>query len=363
MDLIVDTSSEELKVILLNNKDYVINKETGVKHLEHLLPEIDRLLNENNKELKDVKNYAVVVGPGSFTGIRIGVATVKGFCSVFSKSKIIEINMLDLLSYVVINGNNPVKKDYAIIIKSTATKYYFGKYSASGKCLEQKLCSKEDVANEFEKVEKIFSYNFEESFNNYKTKKIILMPGNYISYVENKKQNKEFTTNLFGIISGRNRTFEKREMYMIEIVEVNNNNVNNSLIKNLFEIHKEVFLDFDQMSFDNFTKEFKQNNRIYLIAKLKDEVVGYIGVINCVDCFEIIGIGVKAEQQGSGIGSCLLKNIFKIAKEKSIEKIFLEVDEKNTKAQSFYKKFDFEITNIRKKYYKDNDALVMMRKI
>lgn len=191
MDLIVDTSSEELKVILVKNKDYAINKETGVKHLEHLLPEIDRLLCENKKKIEDIDCFGVVVGPGSFTGIRIGVATIKAFCSVFDK-KIVAINMLDLLSFVILNSNTNLKNNFGIIIKSTTTKYYFGKYNCNGNCIEQKLVGKEGVVQEFLNLDSIFSFNFEEAFNEYKTKKIILMPGNYVSYVEQKKENKEF---------------------------------------------------------------------------------------------------------------------------------------------------------------------------
>ena len=193
MNLIIDTSSDELKTILVNNKDYFVNKETGVKHLEHLLPEIDRLLCENNKDLTDVKNYCVVVGPGSFTGIRIGVATIKGFCSVYKKAKIIAINMLDMLSYVILNSNNNLSGNYGILIKSTSTKYYYGKYDKTGKLLEQKLISKDELIAECEKIENMFSYNFEEEVNGKKTKKIILMPGNYISYSEFKIKSNDFT--------------------------------------------------------------------------------------------------------------------------------------------------------------------------
>ena len=191
MDLIIDTSSEELKVVLVNNKDYVINKETGVKHLEHLLPEIDRLFNENNKKLEDIDSFGVVVGPGSFTGIRIGVATIKAFCSVF-KRKIISINMLDLLAFVILNSNSNLKDNFGVIIKSTSTKYYFGEYDLKGDCLEQKLLDKEGIETEFLNLECIFSFNFEETFNKYKTKKIILMPGNYVSFMEHKKERNEY---------------------------------------------------------------------------------------------------------------------------------------------------------------------------
>ena len=146
---------------------------------------------------------------------------------------------------------------------------------------------------------------------------------------------------------------------MIEIVRIDKN-VNISIIEELFKIHTNTFLDFDKLSFENFKNEFSLDNRIYYMANLGEKAVGYIGAINCVDFFEIIGIGVETLYQRKGVGTELLKTIFNKAKELNILKIFLEVDEQNLKAQNFYKKNGFLITNIRKNYYKNNDALVMM---
>ena len=222
MNLIIDTSSEELRVILQNNKDYIINKETGTKHLEHLLPEIDRLLSENKASLKDINTYSVVVGPGSFTGVRIGVATIKAFCSVYSNAKIVGINMLDLLSHVIISSNTNINNDFAIIIKSTSTKYYLGIYNCSGKCLSQKLSNREEIGELFENIKNVFSYNFEENFGKQKTKKIILMPGNYVNYLEMKTNKKDFT-----------KLKELKPVYLalsqaeIELLKKENKNANN----------------------------------------------------------------------------------------------------------------------------------------
>ena len=146
---------------------------------------------------------------------------------------------------------------------------------------------------------------------------------------------------------------------MLEIFEVKNT-LENSTIKALFEIHNDVFLDYDKLTFENFKNEFFLENRIYFIALNNKKIIGYIGVINCVDFFEIIGIGVNKKNQRAGIGTKLLKKIFEKAKSLNIEKIFLEVDQKNEKAQNFYKKNGFSITNIRKNYYKNNDAYIMM---
>jgi tRNA threonylcarbamoyladenosine biosynthesis protein TsaB len=47
-------------------------------HAAVLLPLIDKLLNDSARTLRDVEAFAVALGPGSFTGLRIGLSTVKG---------------------------------------------------------------------------------------------------------------------------------------------------------------------------------------------------------------------------------------------------------------------------------------------
>ena len=84
--LAIDTSSKRLTVIVKDgDKEYIVNDELcGVRHSETLMPTIERLIDEANLDLKSLEFVASVIGAGSFTGIRIGVSTVKAICFAFN---------------------------------------------------------------------------------------------------------------------------------------------------------------------------------------------------------------------------------------------------------------------------------------
>lgn len=63
--------------------EYVLNVETN--HSDRLLPVVQRVLADAQIEIKDVAGIAVVSGPGSFTGLRIGVAIAKGLAYALKK--------------------------------------------------------------------------------------------------------------------------------------------------------------------------------------------------------------------------------------------------------------------------------------
>ena len=128
--------------------------------------------------------------------------------------------------------------------------------------------------------------------------------------------------------------------------------------KRLYKLHK-LLPENDQMSFDVFKKEFSCQNRHYFFAEIDNNVVGYLGVLDAIDTYEIIGIAVDKNFQNQGVGKELLGSIKKLAEEKGIKLIALEVDVSNKNAIEFYKNSGFQVTNIRKKYYRDNDAYVM----
>ena len=79
--LAVDTSTFAGSVALLQERRLLaeINLVSSQTHSERLLASIDLLLKSLNQKLEDIDGFALAVGPGSFTGIRIGMSTVKSF--------------------------------------------------------------------------------------------------------------------------------------------------------------------------------------------------------------------------------------------------------------------------------------------
>jgi tRNA threonylcarbamoyladenosine biosynthesis protein TsaB len=83
----VDTTTPSGSVALLKGKSLFaeINQDSPVTFSERLLPAIQFLLESHELKIQDVDGFAVAVGPGSFTGIRIGLSTIKSFA--FSSGK------------------------------------------------------------------------------------------------------------------------------------------------------------------------------------------------------------------------------------------------------------------------------------
>ncbi len=68
--------------LFLDNKNLICNldKEMTKSHSENLMPMISQALADSDTDLNSILDLIICdIGPGSFTGIRIGVATVKGF--------------------------------------------------------------------------------------------------------------------------------------------------------------------------------------------------------------------------------------------------------------------------------------------
>jgi tRNA threonylcarbamoyladenosine biosynthesis protein TsaB len=77
--LALDTTTSSESVALLDEARLVAedNAEAATTHSARLLRAVDHLLKSNGLKARDIEGYAVAAGPGSFTGIRIGMSTIK----------------------------------------------------------------------------------------------------------------------------------------------------------------------------------------------------------------------------------------------------------------------------------------------
>lgn len=122
--LAIDTSSKICSVAILedNKKIEELNINDGKTHSENLMPLIDEILKKSNIKLKDIELFACSVGPGSFTGIRIGVATIKAIAEV-SKKEIASVTSLETLAQ---NINSNDKKTIVSLIDARNNQVYAG---------------------------------------------------------------------------------------------------------------------------------------------------------------------------------------------------------------------------------------------
>ena len=93
--LFIDSSRKKLSVILYNNDtvEFSSDVESYSKHSNYLMNEIKRGLDLNNTQVSDIDNFIVLNGPGSFTGIRIGVTVAKTLSWVLNKKLFVLSNL------------------------------------------------------------------------------------------------------------------------------------------------------------------------------------------------------------------------------------------------------------------------------
>ena len=97
--LVFDTSTEILAVgVRIGGNDLNATAAEGFKHSETLLPSIETCLRNSKASMKEIELIACTSGPGSFTGLRIGMATAKGL-SLALGVPWVGVPTLDCLAY------------------------------------------------------------------------------------------------------------------------------------------------------------------------------------------------------------------------------------------------------------------------
>lgn len=109
--LAIDTSGDHLTVALIDGDSvfYEFCQDTGLRHSISLMPYIEKVLEKAGVKVNDIDVYSCVIGPGSFTGIRIGVSTVKAF-SYANDKPVLPVTSFDVLEY-----NKPCGKNLTVI--------------------------------------------------------------------------------------------------------------------------------------------------------------------------------------------------------------------------------------------------------
>ena len=97
--LAIDTSNRPLSVALLDDEELLLSKTTNIarNHSVMLMPTIAELLDDSHLEAKDIDRIVVAEGPGSYTGLRIGVTAAKTLAAILNK-ELVGVSSLKLIA-------------------------------------------------------------------------------------------------------------------------------------------------------------------------------------------------------------------------------------------------------------------------
>ena len=374
--LSIETSNKICSVAILEDKNLIkkIELNNGLTHSETLMPLIKQILEETKLSLSNIDLLVCDIGPGSFTGIRIGIATVKAFTDSLNIPSV-GISSLEGLAYNIKNEGL-----ICSLIDCKNNNCYYSLYELKNNTY---TLLEEPKADSVENCLNYLNYKYSNS--------VITFNGDVSLY----KELIENTSKNFILLESTNTQFNN--------VKINSNNIDvynlgiagfnkfnkNGKDENLLPLYlkkpqaqrqlegKSISIETMQTSdldhldiskFDDFWNidilkdELKSQNSEFVCAKIENKVVGFAGIKIVLDTADIMNIAVREDYRRQGIATLLLNNILDICNEKNIKTINLEVNEENFSAIRLYQKFGFEENGRRKKYYDNKfDAILMGR--
>lgn len=182
----IDTSSKRCTVCILEDNNMIIelHSDDEKTHSQTLMPLIDEMFKKTDLSLKDIYMLACCVGPGSFTGVRIGISTAKAFADVYN-FKTFGVSSLEGLAYNIKEeisllhtssaaktGSSPENskdcKDYTIqnislvicsLIDAKNENVYYGLFDENyNKIEELSTCSIDELIDKLKKLDKPIAF-------------------------------------------------------------------------------------------------------------------------------------------------------------------------------------------------------------
>lgn len=148
--LAIDTSSNICSTALLEDNNLIDenNLDNGRTHSENLMPLVKELLERNNIKLSEIDLIAVSCGPGSFTGIRIGIASVKAMAEIHN------IPVAEVTSLETLAANDNSDRNKITMIDARNNQVYCGVFDKEYNLLDDYIA---DDINEI--IAKISKYS------------------------------------------------------------------------------------------------------------------------------------------------------------------------------------------------------------
>jgi len=155
--LAIDTSTDYLTLALTDGENVLaqFNKKSHRSHSRLLIAMIDKLLKRCRVKLRNIDGFCIGIGPGSFTGLRIGVTTIKGLAYSLEKP-VAAVPTFDVIARNVKNFKGII----CPVLDARKNKVYACLYKSDGKNIKRiskyLLISVKELMEKTAKYDKIF---------------------------------------------------------------------------------------------------------------------------------------------------------------------------------------------------------------
>ena len=380
--LSIDTSSSICSVAILEDTKIIkeMHNFSEKEHSETLMPMIDELFKTTNLSLDNIGLIACSVGPGSFTGIRIGIATVKAFADA-KNIPVVGVNSLEAMAYLGVSQKGD--GEYVSILDARNDNVYFAIYKMKkGQFSIYKNPEAMQISEAITYIDNLkLPIYFLGDIVNADLARIEQL---YLSRVSIEKANSEdvnkheYLTNVGPLAIGvaiaalnrykngiygnsnsltpmylrkpqaqRQKEGKSDDISILEMsyTDLENIKLNYSMFPNIWE--------YDVLQDD-------YNDSKYIVIKQNEEIYGFAGFRTIFEEMEIMNIVTKVDKRNQGFASNMLSYILRYAHNHEMEKINLEVNENNLPAIKLYKTYGFQVVGKRNAYYKDGGNAILM---
>ena len=392
--LAIETTGPRCSAALIDEKGIVkeLVSEGELKHLQSLTPMISRLM--EGASFDEVSDIAVSVGPGSFTGIRIGVTTARALAQALSKP------LISVPTLHAFGADEEAGEDVLVcpVFNARRNQIYGGAYkegkeivAAGAYDLDEFLSMLSGGKYRFigdgvgAYGEKIDEWARKEEADISFSTKDQRASGVARMALVMKKDPEAF--------SGRTGLgYEELEPEYMRKAEAQKKledrlkaekaagavkdgstgeKVGSRLLRTATSEDIPAMVEIENRCFsrpnteESFRREIEDNPDMdYALAEVDGKPAGYAGLWRVAGEGHINNVAVDPGYRKQGIGTEIIKKLIDDARREGIKEFTLEVRPSNEAAIALYRKFGFDSEGRRKAYYQDNgeDALIMWRR-
>lgn len=343
--LLLDSSDSMLYVGLAKDNKVIAKTEyeANQRHSEFMVPEIDKLLKENNFSKDDLEGVVVTYGPGSYTGVRIAMTIAKTI-SLALNIPLYSVPSLRAFAYENIST--------ICLMNARGKRSYFAVYN-NDEIIVAPTIMDNDLVLKYIDEHKNYVISGKTSY--------LEIEGKVPPVLDNLAK---CSTELYlsDALSARPIYLKDSSTSELKLIV---REMNSADIIQVVEIENECFEQ--PYTADNLKYELLENPFGHLLVAMSGpDIIGYINFIVTFDSASINRIAVRETYRKRGVGNRLLGECVKVCRsgEEPADFLTLEVRKSNENARRFYKKHGFQEIVTKPAYYSDGeDAIYMVRSI